>query len=172
MKLRSLLPTLWKDEPDRLQSLRKQIDDVFTTWADSVPSAGFAWAPAEFQPSMNISETEKDVVLTVELPGVDEKNIDVTVSGDQVTITGEKKSEVDEKKEEKGRTFRRVECSYGSFQRSIALPFKIEPDKVQASVKNGVLTIAVPKPPEAQKATKKIEIKGEKQLPADNKKAA
>lgn len=162
MKFRSLLPFQRKDESNALSSLRKEIDDLFNTWAETMPFAGLLSDVREFWPSMNVSETDKDVVLTAELPGVDEKNIDVSVSDDQITINGEKRSEVDEKKEEKGRTFRRVECSYGSFHRSMVLPFKIDPDKVQASVKNGVLTVTIPKPPEAQRATKKIAIKGEK----------
>lgn len=172
MKLRSLIPTVHKDAPNPLHSLRKDIDDLFTGWAETMPWTGLTtWEPREFWPSMNVSETDKDVVLTAELPGVDEKNIDVTVSDDQITITGEKKSEIDEKKEEKGRTFRRVECSYGSFHRSMALPFKIDPNKVQASFKNGVLTVTAPKPPEAQKSVKKIAISGEKQ-PNEAKKVA
>jgi HSP20 family protein len=109
--------------------------------------------------------------VTAELPGVEEKNIDVTVSGDQLIIKGEKKSEIDEKKEEKGRTFRRVERSFGSFQRCMALPFEIDPDKVQASFKNGVLTLTVPKPTEVQKKARKIEVKGERP-PIESKKAA
>lgn len=171
MKLRSLRPSVHKDTPNSLQSLRREMDDLFAAWAETLPWVGLAPEPCEFWPRMNVSETEKNVVLTAELPGVDEKNIDITVSDDQITITGEKKSEVDEKKEERGRTFRRVECSYGSFQRTMALPFKIDPDKVHASFKNGVLTVTAPKPPEAQKAIKKIAINGEKQ-PSESKKAA
>ena len=110
------------------------------------------------------------MLITAELPGVDQKDIDITVSGDQLLIKGEKKSEVEEKKDEKGRAFHRVERSFGSFQRLMSLPYEFDPDKVQAFFKDGVLTLTVPKPTEAQKKTKKIEIKAEKQIEA--KKAA
>jgi HSP20 family protein len=171
MKVRSLLPTLWGQESGPLQSLKREIDEIFSSWANEFPPAELPWSRSEFAPSVNVSETEKEISVTAELPGVDEKNIDVTVAGDQLTIRGEKKSEVDEKKEEKGRTFRRVERSYGSFQRSMSLPYEIDPDNVQAIFKNGVLTLTIPKPLEVQRKAKKIEVKGDKQ-PIESKKAA
>jgi HSP20 family protein len=125
---------------------------------------------AEFWPRVDVSESEKEIRVTAELPGIDQKDVEVTLSGDQLLIKGEKKSEAEEKKEEKGRTFHRVERSYGSFQRSMRIPYEVDPEKVQATFKDGVLTLTLPKPPEVQQKTKKIEIKGEKQIEA--KKAA
>ena len=81
------------------------------------------------------------------------------MSGDQLTIKAEKKSEAEEKKDEKGRIYHRVERSYGSFLRTMTLPFDADPAKVSAKFKDGVLTLTLPKPPEVQKQTKKIEIK-------------
>jgi HSP20 family protein len=92
------------------------------------------------------------------------------LSGDQLLIKGEKKSEIEEKKDEKGRSFRRVERSFGSFQRLMSLPYEVDPDKVQASFKDGVLTLSIPKPTEVQRKAKKIEIRDEKQT--ETKKAA
>ena len=83
------------------------------------------WSRTEFRPRVNISETDKDMLITAELPGVDQKDIDITVSGDQLLIKGEKKSEVEEKKDEKGRAFHRVERSFGSFQRLMSLPYEV-----------------------------------------------
>ncbi len=83
----------------------------------------------------------------------------MTISGDTLTIKAEKKSEAEEKKDEKGRVFHRVERTYGSFMRSMSLPFNADPAKVAANFKDGVLTLTLPKPPEIQRQTKKIEIK-------------
>ena len=93
--------------------------------------------------------------VTAELPGVDEKDVEVTLTDDLLTIKGEKKRE-QEKKEE---AYHAVERSYGSFARSLRLPFAVDQSKVDAKFKKGVLTITMPKPPEAQKSAKKIEIK-------------
>jgi HSP20 family protein len=171
MTTRSLLPRLWQEDQHPLKALRRDLDDLFESWSTDFKLPEIGWTRTDFWPRVNVSETEKELQLTADLPGVDEKNIDVTVSGDQLTIKGEKKSEIDEKKDEKGRSFRRIERSYGSFERTMALPFDIDPDKVQATFKNGVLTLTLPKPAEAQKKSKKIEISGETP-PAQGKKAA
>ncbi len=106
----------------------------------------------------NVSETDKEICITAELPGMDQKDIDISVAASRITIKGEKKSEKEEKKEEEGRQFHRIERSSGSFQRSISLPFYIDPDKVGAEFKNGVLTVTIAKPPEVAEKTKKIEV--------------
>jgi len=111
-------------------------------------------------PRVDVAEDEKAVTLTAELPGVDEKDIDVSLVDDQLTIRGEKRSEHDEKKEEDGRTLHRVERSYGAFQRTLALPHKVDPEHISAQFKDGVLKITLPKPPDAiaQKQSRKIEV--------------
>src|SRR4051812_11893658 len=110
-------------------------------------------------PRVDVAEDEKAVTLTAELPGVDEKDIDVSLVDDQLTIRGEKRSEHDEKKEEDGRTLHRVERSYGAFQRTLALPYKVDPEHI-SQFKDGVLKITLPKPPDAiaQKQSRKIEV--------------
>lgn len=112
---------------------------------------------ATFSPSIDISETEKEIVISAELPGMEDKDIDVSLSKDLLTIKGEKK----EGKEEKGKNYYRMERSYGSFCRKIPLPEDIDADKAEAEFKKGVLTIKLPKTPEAIKETKKIAIKAE-----------
>lgn len=170
MTLRSMLPRLWQDESHPLQSLRREFDDLFNTWAGDFKLLDRPWSQSDLWPRINVSETDKELQVTAELPGVEEKDIDVTVSGDQLVIKGEKKSEADEKKDEKGRSFRRVERSYGSFYRTMTLPFDIDPDKVQAGFKNGVLTLTLAKPQDAQRKSRKIDIKSDKQI--ESKKAA
>lgn len=109
----------------------------------------------EFSPRINLSETDKEIVVTAELPGMDEKDISLSLENDSLIISGEKKSE----SEEKGKNFHRVERSFGSFSRVIPLPNEIEADKVEAEFKKGLLTITLPKPTSAVKTSHKIQIK-------------
>ena len=97
---------------------------------------------------------------TVELPGVKESDIDVSLNGDQLIIKGEKRSEHDEKEVE-GHTVHRVERSYGAFQRTLTVPYEVDPDHVSAQFHDGGLTITLPKPADAvaQKEGRKIEVK-------------
>jgi HSP20 family protein len=129
-------------ELDPFRGFRTQLDTLFEDWFGR--SMGGTLAPR-----IDVSETGKDLTLTVELPGVEEKDVDVSLSGNQLTIKGEKKSEHEDKKDEEERVFHRVERSYGAFQRTMTVPFDVEPDKVSAQFKDGVLTITLPKPQEA-----------------------
>jgi HSP20 family protein len=137
-------PTAWgsRELDPFFRGFRTQLDTLFEDWFGR--NMGGALAPR-----VDVSETAKDMTLTVELPGVEEKDIDVSLSGNQLTIKGEKKSEQEDKKDEDGRVFHRVERSYGAFQRTMTVPFDIEPDRISAQFKDGVLTITLPKPPEA-----------------------
>ena len=92
--------------------------------------------------------------LTADLPGVDEKNVEVKVSGDALTIKGER----EEHKEEKKKDFYISERQFGAFERSFRIPDNVETDKIKAHFKNGVLTISLPKKPGSQKTEKKISI--------------
>jgi HSP20 family protein len=105
-------------------------------------------------PKIDVVETEKDVKVTVELPGMEEKDINVNFAGDMLVIKGEKKSEKEEKKED----YCFTERSYGSFHRSIPISKSVDRDKVDAKLKNGVLKVILPKTADAQKETKKIKI--------------
>jgi len=104
-------------------------------------------------PSTDVTETDKEIEITAELPGLEEKDVQVNFADGVLTIRGEKKAE----KEEKDKNYRLVERSYGSFERSIALPEGVKPEDVKATIAKGVLTVKVPKPAPAQ--SKKIEVK-------------
>lgn len=162
MPMDNWLPSLWSDKGERgdpFRALRKQMDDVFNSWAVGFPQVGAMTSEPGFRPKVDVSETDKDVTIVAELPGIDQKDIDVALVGNQLTIKGEKRTEATEKKDEKGRAYHRVERSYGAFQRTMTIPFEIDPSKVDAKFKDGILTVVLPKPPEAQKQSKKIEIK-------------
>lgn len=104
-------------------------------------------------PPLDISETDENILVKVEAPGIEPKDIDISVSGDTLTIKGEKKLE----KEEKGKNYHFVERSYGSFSRSVGLPTPVNSDQVKAEYKKGILEITLPKS-EKSKA-KKIPVK-------------
>jgi HSP20 family protein len=93
--------------------------------------------------------------VTADLPGFDEKNIEVKLQNGSLCIKGERKSEKEEKKED----FHLTEREFGSFERRFTLPEGVDADKIEASLKKGVLTVSLPKKPEAQKPAKKIEVK-------------
>ncbi len=103
-------------------------------------------------PAVNISENEKEVKVKAELPGLDPKDIELSIQNNTLILKGEKKMEEEEKKD----NFHRIECSYGSFYRAIPLPSEIDDTKVSAKFKNGVLEVILPKKEGAQ--GKKIEI--------------
>ena len=111
----------------------------------------------EFIPRVDVSETEKLVKVTAELPGMDEHDIDVELSRDSLTIKGEKK----EASEEKTKDYHHVERRYGAFQRVIPLPAEVDQSKVEAEFKKGLLSITLPKTPAAQQAHRKIPIKSQ-----------
>ncbi|WKZ57683.1 MAG: Hsp20/alpha crystallin family protein [Bdellovibrionota bacterium] len=111
-----------------------------------------------FNPRVNVVETEREIRVTAELPGMTEKEVELTLAGDALVIRGEKRAEHEEKDEGGRRLY--TERSYGSFQRSIPLSCEIEEDKVDASYRNGVLTIVLPKSKAGQSASKKISIRG------------
>ena len=105
-------------------------------------------------PSLDIAETKNDLVVKAELPGMDPKDIDISLSDGSLTIKGEKK----QKREEKEENYHFIERSYGSFCRSVRLPKEVKHDKVSASFKNGVLKIVLPKSEEAKKKEIKVKV--------------
>ena len=107
-------------------------------------------------PRMDISETENEIKICAELPGVDEKDVEVTLDGDLLTIRGEKKVDIDEQRE----NYHVVERSRGSFARSIRLPEGMKAEEANASFQNGVLTVTLPKTPEQQRRARRIEVRG------------
>ena len=108
----------------------------------------------EWLPSIDVSETKNELVIKAELPGLDPKDIDISMNNGYLTIKGEKKHE----KEEKDENYHLIEKSYGSFTRSVRLPREVQNDKITASFKNGVLRITLPKSEEAKKKEIKIKV--------------
>jgi HSP20 family protein len=162
------LPAGFEDAFHPLARLRAEMDrlfdDFFTTAAWPFgrsrlmePFRAFERAFGTTMPAVEIVETDNAYELKAEVPGLDEKDVEVTLSDDVLTIKGEKKEERDEEKA----GVRYSERRFGSFERSFRLPETVEQDKIAASFKNGVLTVTLPKAPEAAKPTKKIEIKAE-----------
>ncbi len=146
------------------EALRKEVDRLFDDFGDDFWRRPFH-SLAAFErnwskkfvasPAVDVAETDKSYEITAELPGMDEKNIEVNVANGGITIKGEKKEETVERKKDYYVSERR----YGSFQRYFALPEGVDADKIAATFKNGVLTVTLPKTAEAQKPTKKIEVK-------------
>jgi HSP20 family protein len=121
---------------------------------------GFSLVPwgeerMEWLPLVDVSETDEAVHVTAELPGIQAKEVDISLTDDLLTIRGEKKSE----KEEKKRDYHRVERSYGLFTRTVRLPAAVDADKVEATFKDGVLAISMPKREEAKTRKVKVEVK-------------
>lgn len=154
---RSNLPSLFGREGESIGSLFREVEKVFDDFSRRSPFQGFGFGPAVTAPKLDVSETKDAIEIAAELPGVDEKDVELTVADGVLTIRGEKKTERDET--DKDKNWHVVERSYGSFTRSIALPFDPDMDKVDAKFDSGVLRIRLPKPPEAAKKQQKIEIK-------------
>ena len=156
-------PAEWRP----FESLRREVDRLFEdfqvgSWRSPFGRTAFdvqpfwrgeiSWGKA---PAVDIVDKEKAYEITAELPGMDEGNIDVKFSDGTLTITGEKKDE----KEERKKDYYLSERRYGSFQRSFGVPDGVDADRIEASFKNGVLSVTLPKTAEAQKNEKKIAIK-------------
>jgi HSP20 family protein len=139
---------------DSLSHLRNQINRVFDDfWGESwlTPRREMG---ARFWPQVDVTETEKEIKVSAEIPGVEPKDIDVSVEDGMLTIKGEKKYEREET--EKGQ--HRMERSYGSFERAIELPAEVDESKAKAEFKKGVLRLILPKRPGAPSRRKKIPV--------------
>ena len=156
-------PAEWRP----FESLRREVDRLFEdfqlgSWRSPFGRSVFdvqpfwrgeiSWGKA---PAVDIVDKGNAYEITAELPGMDESNIDVKFADGTLTIKGEKRDEKEEKKKEYCLSERR----YGSFQRSFGVPDGVDADKIEANFKNGVLTVTLPKTPQAQRSEKKIAIK-------------
>ncbi len=154
-------PEAWRP----FETLRKEVDRLFEDfgtedfWRRPFRSlAGFEKNLAQkfaAAPAVDVVENEKAYEITAELPGMEEKDIEVKLANGGLTIKGEKKEE----KEEKQKDYYVSERRYGSFERYFGLPEGVDADKIEAAFKNGVLKVTLPKTAEAQKPAKKIEVK-------------
>ncbi len=143
------------------QAFREEMDRLFDSFLGGMPvprgmRSGFL-TPEHMRPSLDVKESDAEAVVKADLPGVDEKDINLTIHNGVLTLRGEKKSERTDERE----NYHLMERSYGSFQRSIRLPESVDEDKVEAKFDKGVLTVTLTKRPEAVKAQKKIEIKAD-----------
>jgi HSP20 family protein len=153
----NLIPWRRKRETDEereqsetsLAHLRQDMDSLFDRffrdpwgWGDfGSPTSG-----SMTMPRTDLADTENEVTVTMELAGVDPKDVDISITGDVLTVRGQKKEE----KKEKKKNYHYVERQHGSFHRSVQLPSTVDPSKVDATFKNGVLSISVAKNPEAK----------------------
>ncbi|HZA92320.1 MAG TPA: Hsp20/alpha crystallin family protein [Gemmatimonadales bacterium] len=136
------------------REMNRLFDDVLRG-SFGVPVQSGEQGGGMMMPHMDVSETENEVRICAELPGVSEKDVDVSLSDDVLTIRGEKKFERKDDKE----NYHFVERSYGTFQRSLRLPYAVDPDQVQASFENGVLAVTLPKGKE-QERSRRIQVIG------------
>lgn len=156
----SRLPSVWGGKDgDPFALLRREVDDLFRDFSRGFKAPAWVGGTSAFSPDINVSETDGELRITADLPGLSEKDVEVTLTGRTLTVRGEKKTEHEDKSDDKGRVFHRVERSYGSFQRTMTLPFDLDPSQVTAEFKSGVLTVALPKPAETATQAKRIEIK-------------
>lgn len=166
MAIRDLVPSLWgkgslparqeRDYP--IFSLQRDLNQVFDDFFRGFDVAPFGLPEErfrEFSPSVDVEETDTEITVRIELPGMEEKDVELLLTEDALTVKGEKKKET----ETKGKEYYRMERTYGSFHRVIPLPADIEREKADASFKNGVLTVRLART-EADKAKgRKIPIK-------------
>ncbi|MCB8819816.1 Hsp20/alpha crystallin family protein [Microvirga rosea] len=164
MNMRDLIPwgrqnvgsSHFREEDDPFMTLHREMnrlfDDVFRGF-DARPAGGLprmaSW------PSMEVVETDKDVRVTAELPGLEEKDVEVLMNDGILVIRGERKSEV----EDKGRAF--SERYYGRFERRLPIAWDVESDKVDATFRNGLLTVTMPKSAQATSQVRRIAINGD-----------
>jgi HSP20 family protein len=139
-----------------LGSLFREIEKTFDDFSRRSPLAGY-FGDGTAAPKIDVSEGKDGIEVTAELPGVEEKDIDVTLSKDVLTIRGEKKSERDEA--DKNKNWHLVERRYGLFSRSVTLPYQPDSDQVEAKFEKGVLRVRLPRPAEMAKKEKKIAIR-------------
>jgi HSP20 family protein len=144
--------------------LHRDIDQLFNHFlrgfASPVSSSTMPFSLTQsvlFKPQVDLSASEQQYVLTVEIPGVNEKDITVDVRNGTMTIKGEKKQE----KEEKDKDFYRIERQYGAFQRVLSLPEDVDQDTIKANFKNGVLTVTMPRKTLPASEVKQIEVNAE-----------
>jgi HSP20 family protein len=135
---------------ESFEALRRRMDRLFDDFTRRDEEVGSSWLP-----SVDLSENSDSFLIKADVPGMDKKDIKITMQDNVLNISGEKKQE----KEEKDRNYHLIERSYGQFSRSFTLPTKVDSDKIKAEFKNGVLEIVIPKAPEAKAREIEIQVK-------------
>jgi len=162
MQIKDLIPWARKDHPpgsksddqNPIATLQNDMNRVFESFWNRVGDLDWPWGSGEAK--SDVVETEGTVEVSIELPGMEMKDIEVSVTDDMLTVKGEKK--VERQEEKKG--YYLSERSYGAIYRTIPLPPGVDGEKAEASFRNGVLTISLPQTPEAQAKVKRIEVRG------------
>ena len=132
-----------------METLRRQMDQIFDEMVGANREAQITWKPA-----VELKDTESNVILRAEIPGVEGKDLDIRVTREAVAISGEHRYE----KKAQARGYFRTEFRYGKFQRVIALPVAVQNDQVQAEFKDGILTLILPKVTEARRQVVKVNL--------------
>jgi len=143
------LPTLQRSATNVFAPIQREFDRLF----EHLGTSWNAFTEMELAPRMDVRDTKEGLEITVELPGIAQEDVKISVDDDILTISGEKKSQ----KETKEEGYRLSERTYGSFSRSISLPSSVDADKIKASMENGVLTLVAPKSATARSKTIKIQ---------------
>lgn len=152
-----------RGSPDFVSEFNRAVNRMFGDFFErpgSWPTASagtrsFGQPALDFVPRVDVKDSGRTLQIKAELPGMDEKDIEVALDGEALTISGEKKYEKEDKHE--GRSY--YESSYGRFSRTIPLPYEVDREKVDAQFKKGVLTVSLERSEEAKKNTRKIAIK-------------
>jgi len=162
MAVKDLIPNLGRKRQDiqifedenPIPMMRREMNQLFNNFFHNFQLAPFNKEMAWNYPKIDIKDKNKELVVEAELPGMDEKDVNISLSNNVLSISGEKRQE----KEEKKGKYYHVERSFGSFHRDIPLHCKVEFGKAQATFKKGVLKVTLPKTAEAQKKVKSIPI--------------
>jgi HSP20 family protein len=138
--------------PDPMTQL---VDEFFNDSFDLAPFRQGTTFGGQFYPRIDLIENDKELIVSVEVPGMDENDIQVSMNDNLLSLSGHKETE----KEEKGKRFHRIERSSGSFRRDIPLPVEVDQDRVEAVFKNGVVTVTLPKIESTQVRGKRISVR-------------
>jgi HSP20 family protein len=168
MDIKNLAPSVWKKSDQALgrmddnpfHALQREMNRAFDDFFHGFELSSFGAAEGRFGsfiPTLDMSESDKELNIQVELPGMDEKDVEVFLSEDTLTIKGEKKEE----KEDTGKDYYHMERTYGSFNRVVALPQGIDREHAEARFKNGILYLTLPKLEPAKTKGNKIPIKAQ-----------
>jgi HSP20 family protein len=156
----------WSEDNDPFLAMRREMnrlfDDVFGGFG--LPSAfGPALRQMPAAPKIDVSETDNEIQITAEMPGIDENDVEVLLEDDRLIIRGEKKEE----REDKDRNYHVRERVQGAFSRTLPLPFAPDPNQVKAEFRNGVMTITIPKPQEVKQKQHRIEVQKDTGAPSE-----
>jgi HSP20 family protein len=159
--LRDLIPSMRRPVArvpnDPFVSIRRAMDRLYDDFLTDVGYSGIDLLPDgvhSFSPRIDIEEKDDVIVLSAELPGLTEKDVQVEADAENLIIRGEKKSQ----REEKHANYSCTERAFGTFERVLRMPGKIDKDGIRAGMKEGVLTVTIPRPPEARKEMRKIPV--------------